>query len=83
MKCAEVLYSDHAVAQMFIQDIEITHILHIIEYGEAINEFPNYKPYPNFLLFGFLQTRSIHVVIARDSENEKCIIITVYKPSGH
>jgi hypothetical protein len=48
MKCAEVLYSDHAVAQMFKQDIEITHILHIIEYGEAINEFPNDKPYPNF-----------------------------------
>lgn len=80
MQCAEVLYSDHAVAQMFKRDIKITDIRHIIEHGEAINEYPNDKPYPSLLLFGFVQTRPIHVVIARDPENERCIIITAYEP---
>lgn len=80
MKCAEVLYSDHAVAQMFKRDIEITDIRHIIEHGEAIDEYPNDRPYPSFLLLGFVQARPIHLVIARDLEKEKCIIITTYEP---
>lgn len=80
MQCAEVLYSDHAVAQMFKRDIEITDIRYIIEHGEAINGYPNDKPYPSFILFGFVQKRPIHVVIARDAENERCIIITAYEP---
>ncbi|HQT24963.1 DUF4258 domain-containing protein [Daejeonella sp.] len=82
MQCAEVLYSDHAVAQMFKRDIEIKDIRYVIEYGEAINRYPDDKPYPSFLLFGFVQKRPIHVVIARDAENERCIIITAYEPDN-
>jgi len=80
MQCAEVLFSDHAIAQMFKRDIEISDIRHIIATGEAINEYPDDKPYPSFLLLGFIQTRPIHVVIARNTENERCIIITAYEP---
>jgi hypothetical protein len=46
MQCAKVLYSDHAVAQMFKRDIEIKDIRYIIEYGEEINRYPDDKPYP-------------------------------------
>ncbi|WP_431844485.1 DUF4258 domain-containing protein [Pedobacter superstes] len=53
---------------------------HILEHVEAINEYPDDKPYPSFLLLGFVQIRSIHVVIAKDAENERCIIITAYEP---
>jgi len=65
MQCAEVLYNDHAVAQMFKRDIEIKDIRYTIEYGEEINRYPDDKPYPSYLLFGFVEKRPIHVVLAR------------------
>ena len=65
MQCAEVLYSDHAVAQMFKRDIEIKDIRYTIDYGEEINRYPDDKPYPSYLLFGFVEKRPIHVVLAR------------------
>lgn len=82
MQCAEVLYSDHAVAQMFKRDIEIKDIRYTIEYGEEINRYPDDKPYPSYLLFGFVEKRPIHVVLARDEENERCIVITAYEPDN-
>ena len=82
MQCAEVLYNDHAVAQMFKRDIEIKDIRYTIEYGEEINRYPDDKPYPSYLLFGFVEKRPIHVVLARDEENERCIVITAYEPDN-
>ena len=82
MQCAEVLYNDHAVAQMFKRDIEIKDIRYTIEYGEEINRYPDDKPYPSYLIFGFVEKRPIHVVLARDEENERCIVITAYEPDN-
>ena len=82
MQCAEVLYSDHAVAQMFKRDIEIKDIRYTIDYGEEINRYPDDKPYPSYLIFGFVEKRPIHVVLARDEENERCIVITAYEPDN-
>ena len=82
MQCAEVLYNDHAVAQMFKRDIEIKDIRYTIDYGEEINRYPDDKPYPSYLLFGFVEKRPIHVVLARDEDNERCIVITAYEPDN-
>ncbi len=82
MQCAVVLYNDHAVAQMFKRDIEIKDIRYTIEYGEEINRYPDDKPYPSYLIFGFVEKRPIHVVLARDEENERCIVITAYEPDN-
>lgn len=65
---------------MFKRDIEIKDIRYVVEYGETINRYPEDKPYPSFLLFAFVQKRPMHVVIARDVENERCIIIPAYEP---
>jgi hypothetical protein len=34
------------------------------------------------ILFGFVEKRPIHVVIAKDEENGRCIIITAYEPEN-
>jgi hypothetical protein len=80
MQCAEVLFSDHAIAQIFRRDIEIGDVRHVLSHGKTIREYPEDKPYPSFLLFGFVKTRPIHVVLARSEDNERCIIITAYEP---
>ena len=67
---------------MFKRDIEIKDIRYTIEYGEEINRYPDDKPYPSYLLFGFVEKRPIHVVLARDEENERCIVITAYEPDN-
>lgn len=80
MSCSELLFSDHAVVQMFKRDIEISDVHFLIEHGEIINEYPDDKPYPSYLLMAFVNQRPLHLVLAKDEDNNRCIIVTAYQP---
>ncbi|RLD70836.1 MAG: hypothetical protein DRJ10_19975 [Bacteroidetes bacterium] len=56
-----------------IESIETT-----IKSGEIINEYPNDKPYPSFLILGLVDKKPIHVVTAY--YRKTCIVITAYWP---
>lgn len=80
MKCSELSFSDHAISQMFKRDIEISDVHFLIEHGEAINEYPYDKPYPSYLLMAVVNKRPLHLVLARDEDSGRCIVITAYEP---
>lgn len=80
MNCEELLFSDHAIGQMFKRDIEINDVRKIIGEGVVVTEYPNDKPYPSWLLLGFINKRPIHVVVAKAYSEAKCIVITAYQP---
>jgi hypothetical protein len=65
---------------MFHRDIKNADVLEVIRNGKMINEYPDDKPYPSFLMLGFINNRPIHVVLASDNENQVGIVITVYEP---
>lgn len=42
--------------------------------------YPEEQPYPSRLVLGYVNDRPIHVVVAEDKSNDRCIIITAYEP---
>lgn len=77
-RCDILVFSDHAINQMFKRDISVENIQAIIESGIIINEYPNDKPFPSCLMLGFISERPLHLVIGITKKN--CVIITAYEP---
>ncbi len=68
---------------MIERKISIDDILEAINYGETIATYTDDKPYPGFLFLKFVNTKPIHVVVAQNSEDDTCIIITCYHPDSN
>ena len=73
------IYRIHAVERMFQRDISEAEIETVVLNGEVIEEYLDDKPYPSFLVFGEIRKRIIHVVYAKNEDNDY-VIITVYQP---
>ena len=83
-KYDKALFSKHArfemkfdeFGQIFVKDID-----NLINSSEIIEFYSNDKPYPSYLLLGFSDSKPIHIVIAYSEEDDRIIIITVYRPN--
>lgn len=80
MICKKLLFSDHIISQMFKRNISLEEVRFILTKGEVIKEYPDDKPYPSFLLLGLINTRPLHLLVAKDVETDNCILVTVYEP---
>jgi hypothetical protein len=80
MTCKEVLFSDHAITQMFKRNISVDDVKRVIEGGANIAEYPYDKPYPSCLMLASVNNRPIHIVVGKDEEKERCIVVTAYEP---
>jgi hypothetical protein len=80
MVCREVLFSDHAIAQMFRRSISVDNIKFVVENGVVIKEYPHDKPYPSYLILGYIDNRPVHIVLGKDGKLGRCIVITTYEP---
>lgn len=80
MICKETLFSDHAITQMFKRNISVDNVNFIIENGEVIITYFYDKPYPSYLILGYIGKRPIHLVVGKNDKLERCIIITAYEP---
>ena len=80
MTCKEVLFSDHAITQMFKRNISVDDVKRVIEGGANIAEYPYDKPYPSYLMLASVNNRPIHIVVGKDEEEERCIVVTAYEP---
>ncbi len=74
-------FSKHAVDQSILRKIKIQEIQEAIANGQIIEDYPNDKYGPSFLIFGFTSAqRPIHVQCSYPSR-PLIKIITVYEPS--
>ena len=80
MDLKKIVFSGHAVRRMFERQISKTYIQDIIIGGEIIKEYPEDKPFPSYLVLGYVKERPLHIVIAMNSLTETCYVITVYDP---
>jgi len=80
MTCKEVLFSDHAITQMFRRNISVDDVKLVIDKGESIAEYPSDKPYASCLMLAYINNRPIHIVVGKDEKMERCIVITAYEP---
>lgn len=65
---------------MFKRNISLDEVKLILEGGEILREYQDDKPYPSFLLLGFIDLRPLHLLAAKDIETGNCIMVTVYEP---
>jgi hypothetical protein len=65
---------------MFQRDISEQMVEDVVKNGKIIEKYLDDKPYPSFLALAFIEGQPMHVVYAKN-EQDKYIIITVYKPT--
>ncbi len=82
IQCSNFLFSAHALKAMIDRDISTKDILEVINHGEIIANYFDDKPYPSFLFLKFVHSEPTHVVLAHNSEDNTCIIITCYHPAA-
>ena len=80
MKFEKVFFTGHAIQRMFERNIDEKDILSIIKQGEIIENYPDDKPYPSFLISGNIGGKPLHVVTALDGKAKTCYVVTVYYP---
>ena len=73
------VYREHAIQRMFERDIFEIDVENTIKNSEIIEEYIDDKPYPSFLVLG-LKGKTLHVVFAKNHEENEIIIITAYYP---
>jgi hypothetical protein len=76
----KVIFSQHAVQQMFRRSITVNQVKYALSNGEEIKSYPEDKPYPSKLLLVIQNEIPLHIVIAENRENNEIIIITAYIP---
>jgi len=55
-------------------------LLVVLASRKVFEEYPDDEPYPSRLLLGWIGTRPLHIVAARNPVTEETSIVTVYEP---
>ena len=77
---ATLIYTGHALRQMFERQIDTDAVHHVVEHGQTIAEYPDDRPCPSRLLLAFVNGRPIHVVLGYDEDQDIGYIVTAYVP---
>jgi len=81
MEYLDIVFSGHAIRRMFERQISKSDVIYVAKKGQVVESYPTDTPYPSYLLLGIIDKRPIHAVIAI-SDEQNCIVITVYEPSN-
>ncbi|MCB1193882.1 MAG: DUF4258 domain-containing protein [Leptospiraceae bacterium] len=74
--------SDHAVDEMQEDDLDLNNVLHSVENGEIIEEYPESRIAPSCLIFGNdYETKPVHSVWGYFKKKLFSVLVTVYRPS--
>lgn len=82
MICEKLVISGHGFQKMFERFISVENVESVIKEGEIIKEYFDDKPYPTFLLLGFINKKALHIVIAKNEKEKNCILVTAYFPDA-
>jgi hypothetical protein len=73
-------WQKHAFERMMERGISREMVKHVLLTGEIIEDYPDDKPFPTALFFGWVEGEPLHAVIALDPLSVFCFIVTAYKP---
>jgi len=77
-----IAFKKHSAIRMKERGNYADEVKKIMLHGEIIEEYPEDKPFPSCLVFGFTEKQKpVHIVIAIDSDDQIIWVITVYSPS--
>lgn len=75
-----LVFSGHAVRQMFARAITSEDVKAVLAEGEVIASYPDDRPYPSELLLGSPAGRPLHVVLAYNEATRTGYVVTAYAP---
>ncbi len=74
--------SHHATVRRIEREISIDELKRVLLNGKIIERNPKDKPYPSFLVLGWLRSGDpLHVKCSRGTKEPKLRIVTLYEPS--
>lgn len=74
--------SQHATMRRIERGILISELKQVLLNGETIERNPGDKPYPSFLVLGWLRSGDpLHVKCSRGTREPRLRIVTLYEPS--
>ena len=80
MYCQNLVFSRHAIQQMFFRRISQREVQSVVNYGEIIEENPEDTPFPSYLLFDLVEGKPLHVVFSYDESTDTGYVVTAYTP---
>jgi hypothetical protein len=80
LNCQKLVFSSHAIQQMFFRRISKEDVKTAINYGEVIEEKPDDTPFSSYLILDFVKNKPIHVVFSYDQKNDTGYVVTAYIP---
>ncbi len=75
-----LVFSRHAVTQMFARAIDADEVATVVSTGETIASYPDERPHPKRLILGHTVGGPLHVVVGEDGEAGRSVVITTYRP---
>lgn len=77
----KLFWQKHALGRMLERDIYKEEVKIALLKGEVIEEYVDDKPYPSYLILRINEEyKPLHVVTSIDKQNQRCYIITAYRP---
>ncbi len=83
MDCQNLVFSRHAIQQMFLRRISKIDVQAVVAYGEVIEENPDDTPFPSYLFLNFVEGKPIHVVFSYDQSTDTGYVVTAYNPDSN
>ena len=84
MPCDSIKFSVHGLIKLTARNIDAEDVIEVVRNGLIIFQYPKDKPYPSKLVLGWVgnavSKKALHVVVAEDITNNKCIVVTAYWP---
>ncbi len=82
MECATIRISVHALKRFDERGFKAIDIEGVVREGEIIRGYEDDRPWPGYLVRGRIGERVVHVVVARNSSDATCVIVTAYEPAA-
>ena len=60
--------------------ITVSDVLHVLDSGDQIEQYPEDTPFPSVLMLARARERPLHVVAVRDVANDVTYVVTAYEP---
>ena len=80
VKDGKLLWTYHVNMRMRDRFIHREHIVNSTENYEIIEEYPNDKYFPSYLIYSRYQNWVFHVLFAVDTDEDNVRIVTAYSP---
>jgi hypothetical protein len=75
-----IVYTDHGEEKRRAVGVSAPEVRAVLANGTVLRRYPEDRPFPSYLVLGWIDGRPVHVVAADDEDREVTWIITIYEP---